>query len=74
MVTDDPSATRYQFGITSLVDPKDPIQPGDNVLFQLTAGKADKQRAVNVTVIRKPVISRVETVKGEVGGVQFIVL
>lgn len=65
---EDANATQYQFGITSLVDPKDPIQPGDNVVFQLAVNKAsDHTFATNITILRKRIISRVDTVKGEYG-------
>lgn len=67
MIVEDANATQYQFGITSLVDPKDPIQPGDNVVFQLAVNKAsDHTFATNITILRKRIISRVDTVKGEV--------
>lgn len=73
LLTDDPSAPRYKFGVTSLVDPKDTIQTGDNVLFQLAVSKkGDKKRATNVTVIRKPIISHVETMKEEVGWIACV--
>ncbi|XP_065063770.1 cold shock domain-containing protein E1-like [Rhopilema esculentum] len=62
----------YSFGITSLVNKKEPLQIGDKVTFQIAIDQAGiKQRAMNVTSVRDLCKGKVESVKGQYGFISY---
>lgn len=73
-VTDDQDAKVYPYGITSLTDKRDFLQRGDAVKFQIAAHRrTGLLRAVNIAAIRKFTRARVDSVKGQVMLLSFLV-
>lgn len=73
-VTDDQDAEVYPYGITSLTDKRDFLQKGDAVKFQIAAHRrTGLLRAVNIAAIRKFTRARVDSVKGQVMLLSFLV-
>ena len=56
------SATQYEFGITSLVNKREILQPGDSVTFQV---EESGNRAGNVKAQRDKLRATVEAIKGK---------
>ncbi|VDI73536.1 Hypothetical predicted protein [Mytilus galloprovincialis] len=62
----------YPYGITSLADKRDFLQKGDSVKFNLALNKSNNQtRAVNISAIRKFIRSKVDSVKGQFGFLNY---
>ncbi|XP_064629135.1 cold shock domain-containing protein E1-like [Lineus longissimus] len=69
---DDSNPITYQYGITSLTDKKDFLQKGDAVKFQLSVIRSTgKKRATNITAIRKFIRTKVDSVKGQFGFLNY---
>ncbi|ELU07507.1 hypothetical protein CAPTEDRAFT_158253 [Capitella teleta] len=69
---DDLKPDTYPYGITSLADKRDFLQKGDIVKFQLCVVKGTgKKRATNIAAKRKYTRSRVDSVKGQFGFLNF---
>lgn len=69
---DDELSFSVQYGITSLVDKKTVLQPGDKVRFQLGVDKiTGKERAMKIVSVRQRVRARVESVKGQFGFIAY---
>lgn len=61
-----------EYGITSLVDKKTVLQPGDKVRFQIGVDKqTGKERAMKIISVRQRVRARVESVKGQFGFIAY---
>eukprot|EP00112_Aurelia_sp_Birch-Aquarium-sp1_P017175 Seg3963.1 transcript_id=Seg3963.1/GoldUCD/mRNA.D3Y31 product="Cold shock domain-containing protein E1" protein_id=Seg3963.1/GoldUCD/D3Y31 len=64
----DSGPTMYNFGITSLVNKKEPLQIGDKVTFQVGINRSGaKQRAMIVTSVRDSYKGKIESIKGQYG-------
>nr|XP_006811185.1 PREDICTED: cold shock domain-containing protein E1-like [Saccoglossus kowalevskii] len=62
----------YPYGITSLADKKEFLQKGDIVRFQISIAKnSGKERACNVSAIRKYIRACVDSVKGQFGFIDY---
>ncbi|XP_076039783.1 cold shock domain-containing Unr isoform X2 [Oratosquilla oratoria] len=57
----------HEFGITSVVNKRELLQPGDQVTFQIDEGG----RAMNIRAVRKKLIATVDTVKGQYGFLNY---
>lgn len=65
-------AFTVEYGITSLVDKKTVLQPGDKVRFQVAVDKqTGKEMAKKVVSIRQRVRARVESLKGQFGFIAY---
>lgn len=61
-----------EYGITSLVDKKTLLQPGDRVQFYVTANETGtKKMAAKVRAVRQFVRSRIESIKGQFGFISY---
>jgi len=61
-----------EYGITSLVDKKTLLQPGDRVQFYVTSNAAGtKKMAAKVRALRQFVRSRIESIKGQFGFISY---
>lgn len=61
-----------EYGITSLVDKKTLLQPGDRVQFYVTASDSGgKKMAAKVRALRQFVRSRIESIKGQFGFIAY---
>ncbi|XP_070535883.1 cold shock domain-containing protein E1-like [Ptychodera flava] len=62
----------YPYGITGLADKKDFLQKGDVVRFQIGMSKTSgKERACNISAIRKFVRAYVDSIKGQFGFIDY---
>lgn len=67
-IQDKDQSFTVEYGITSLVDKKTLLQPGDKVRFQIGVDKqTGKERAMKIVSVRQRVRARVESVKGQFG-------
>jgi len=58
----------YPYGITSLADPRDYLQKGDIVKYQIAINQTTgARRATNVCAVRKAQRARVDSIKGQFG-------
>lgn len=68
---ENPNASTFPYGITSLADKRDFLQKGDLVKFQVSkVNTTGEKRATKIAAVRKILRSKVDSVKGQFGFLQ----
>lgn len=68
---ENPNASTFPYGITSLADKRDFLQKGDLVKFQVAKINATaEKRATKIAAVRKILRAKVDSVKGQFGFLQ----
>lgn len=68
---ENPNASTFPYGITSLADKRDFLQKGDLVKFQVAKiNSTGEKRATKIAAVRKILRAKVDSVKGQFGFLQ----